>query len=45
MRRLLIRIRRVMMFAVHFGSPHIVFWTPIMFLSSLLMAGREYGIA
>ena len=32
-------------FAVHFGRPHITFWIPMIFLSSFLMAGREYGTA
>ena len=31
------------MFDVHFGSPHIVLWRAITFLSSFLMASREYG--
>ena len=31
------------MLDVHFGSPHIVLWRVIIFLSSFLMAGREYG--
>jgi hypothetical protein len=32
----------VITFTVHFGSPHIVFWMPIIFLSSFLMVGSEY---
>ena len=34
-----------MTFAVHFGKPHMVFWIPIIFLSNLLIDGREYGTA
>ena len=32
-------------FDVHFGSPHIVLWRAIIFLSNFLMAGREYDTA
>ena len=35
----------VITFAVHFGSPHIAFWIPIIFLSSFLIVGMEYGTA
>ena len=35
----------VIAFAVHFGKPHIAFWIPMIFLSSFLMVGREYGTA
>jgi hypothetical protein len=35
----------VVIFGVLFGSPHIVFWRPIIFLSSLIMFGIEYGTA
>ena len=30
---------------VHFGNPHIVLWSAMIFLSSFLIAGREYGTA
>ena len=35
----------VITFAVHLGSPHIVFWILIIFLSNFLMVGSEYGTA
>ena len=35
----------VTMFGVHLERPHIFFRIAIIFLSSFLMAGREYGIA
>ena len=35
----------VITFAVYFGSPHIVFWILIIFLSSFLMVGSEYETA
>ena len=31
------------MFGVHLDRPHIFFWIAIIFLSSFMMAGREYG--
>ena len=33
----------VTMFGVHLDRPHIFFWIAIIFLSSLVMAGSEYG--
>ena len=35
----------VVMFGVLLGSPHMVFWRLIIFLSSLVMFGMEYGTA
>lgn len=35
----------VIMLAVHLGRPQIVFCVDIIFLSSFLMAGSEYGTA
>ena len=35
----------VITFAVHFGNSHIVFWMPIIFLSSFFMVGSKYGTA
>ena len=35
----------VITFAVHLGRPHIVFWIPIIFLSSFFIVGSEYGTA
>ena len=35
----------ITMFGVHLGRPHIFFWIAIIFLSSLMMAGSEYGTA
>jgi hypothetical protein len=35
----------VVMFGVLFGSPQMVFWRPIIFLSNLVMFGMEYGTA
>ena len=33
----------ITIFGVHLGRPHILFWIVIIFLSSFMMAGREYG--
>lgn len=33
------------MFDVFIGRPYIVFWVAIIFLSSSLIVGREYGTA
>ena len=35
----------VTIFGVHLDRPQILFWIAIIFLSSFMMAGREYGIA
>ena len=35
----------ITIFDVHLGRPHILFWIAIIFLSSFMMAGREYGTA
>ena len=35
----------VTMFGVHLEKPQIFFWIAIIFLSSLMMASKEYGIA
>ena len=35
----------ITIFGVHIGRPQIFFWIAIIFLSSLIMAGREYGTA
>ena len=32
----------VIAFVIHLGSPHIVFWILIIFLSNFLMVGNEY---
>ena len=33
----------VTIFGVHLGRPHIFFWIAIIFLSSFMMVGKEYG--
>ena len=35
----------VTIFGVQLGRPHIFFWIAIIFLSSFMITGREYGTA